>query len=351
MFSGGGGGGTGSSFSLAGISDVLGTVCFLTLAGNPWLCGLAASSNSAGTYSGGIGSSPTAAPSTETVLAFNPTYASVSDWMTWSPGTGAQECFGIIRFGADGAVAPLGAIRFGTPINNRTILMASQGTGGEFQSIINISSATAGATQSLEIGREFWEQTLLYGSTNVIFVTEPTAGLGGYFWEVEGTGHQLRLVPNVTSDVHYWLWGDQVATAITQCTARSGKGTILLFQAGESSNAVGGDIVMRSGYNGSASTMGGFRAEFYAAGAGSYPAFIEMVMPAAGRRVVALCSQVNGGITTTQMPANTGDGVIYIGNAATVPTADSVSGGILYSEGGALKWRGTSGTITTLAAA
>lgn len=56
-------------------------------------------------------------------------------------------------------------------------------------------------------------------------------------------------------------------------------------------------------------------------------------------------------ITTTQMPTNTGDKVIYIANATTAPTATSVGGGILYCQAGALKYRGTSGTITTLGAA
>jgi hypothetical protein len=53
-------------------------------------------------------------------------------------------------------------------------------------------------------------------------------------------------------------------------------------------------------------------------------------------------------ITTTEMPSDTGDLVIYIGNCAVAPSANPVSGGILYVESGALKYRGTSGTVTTL---
>ncbi len=56
-------------------------------------------------------------------------------------------------------------------------------------------------------------------------------------------------------------------------------------------------------------------------------------------------------ITTTEMPTNTGDLVMYIGNCAAAPSANPVSGGILYVEAGALKYRGTSGTVTTLGAA
>jgi len=43
--------------------------------------------------------------------------------------------------------------------------------------------------------------------------------------------------------------------------------------------------------------------------------------------------------------------VIGIGNATTVPTTNPSNGGILYAEAGALKWRGSSGTVTTLGAA
>jgi hypothetical protein len=46
-----------------------------------------------------------------------------------------------------------------------------------------------------------------------------------------------------------------------------------------------------------------------------------------------------------------GVGVQFIGNAATVPTSNPTGGGILYVESGALKYRGSSGTVTVLAPA
>lgn len=42
---------------------------------------------------------------------------------------------------------------------------------------------------------------------------------------------------------------------------------------------------------------------------------------------------------------------IYFGNADVVPTGNASGGGFLYAEAGALKWRGSGGTITTLGAA
>jgi hypothetical protein len=43
--------------------------------------------------------------------------------------------------------------------------------------------------------------------------------------------------------------------------------------------------------------------------------------------------------------------VVSILNATTIPSANPTGGGILYSEGGALKWRGSAGTVTQIAAA
>jgi hypothetical protein len=46
-----------------------------------------------------------------------------------------------------------------------------------------------------------------------------------------------------------------------------------------------------------------------------------------------------------------GQAVVFIGNATTVPTTNPTAGGILYVDSGALKYRGSSGTVTTIAAA
>ena len=57
----------------------------------------------------------------------------------------------------------------------------------------------------------------------------------------------------------------------------------------------------------------------------------------------------NFGIGTTSY--GSGAGVLGIANAATAPAANPTGGGVLYVEAGALKYRGSSGTITTLGAA
>jgi len=59
-------------------------------------------------------------------------------------------------------------------------------------------------------------------------------------------------------------------------------------------------------------------------------------------------SSGNVGIGTTNQFGG-GAGVVGIANAGTVPASNPTAGGILYVEGGALKYRGSSGTVTTIA--
>ena len=53
----------------------------------------------------------------------------------------------------------------------------------------------------------------------------------------------------------------------------------------------------------------------------------------------------------TETAFGSGTGVLGIANATTAPTANPSGGGVLYVEGGALKFRGSAGTVTTIAAA
>jgi hypothetical protein len=81
---------------------------------------------------------------------------------------------------------------------------------------------------------------------------------------------------------------------------------------------------------------------------------------------LTLGTRVNGGASVAERirldnlgnmgigtPSEFGGGVKVVGlaNATTVPASNPTAGGVLYAEAGALKWRGSSGTITTIAVA
>jgi hypothetical protein len=79
---------------------------------------------------------------------------------------------------------------------------------------------------------------------------------------------------------------------------------------------------------------------------------IGITNPSAKLHVVgsAIISGGNLGFGTTDQFGG-GDQVIGIANAATVPVSNPTGGGVLYVENGALKYRGSSGTLTMIASA
>ena len=112
-------------------------------------------------------------------------------------------------------------------------------------------------------------------------------------------------------------------------------GAAILLQGGASVNA------------GQSGMQGGVKLQL---GATGVQTLCEVAEPVPGQRVVAL-AQVGSGVSITQCPSGSGDGVIYIGNCQSVPVGSApVSGGILYATASGLKWRGVSGTITNIAA-
>jgi hypothetical protein len=62
--------------------------------------------------------------------------------------------------------------------------------------------------------------------------------------------------------------------------------------------------------------------------------------------------QINGrNASDTASQFGGGQGVIAIANASVAPSVSPAGGGILYVEGGALKYRGSNGTVTVIAPA
>ena len=116
-----------------------------------------------------------------------------------------------------------------------------------------------------------------------------------------------------------------------------------------------------AGYNngtGTGSIFIGYNAGSGAAGAVSNKLYIDnsnsstpliygIFNSTATDRTLRLTASV--GINTTSF--GSGKVVLALANASTVPTANPTGGGVIYCEGGALKYRGSSGTITTIAVA
>jgi len=83
---------------------------------------------------------------------------------------------------------------------------------------------------------------------------------------------------------------------------------------------------------------------------GGYEILVGATIGGFGTSALRITSTGNLGIGTTDQFGG-GVRVVGLANATTLPTTNPTGGGVLYSEGGALKWRGSSGTVTTIAAA
>lgn len=70
-----------------------------------------------------------------------------------------------------------------------------------------------------------------------------------------------------------------------------------------------------------------------------------------GENFIATLDGYNIAFFTEIGSYGTGQGVIYIANATTAPTVDPTGAGVLYVEGGALKYRSPGGVVTTIAPA
>lgn len=96
---------------------------------------------------------------------------------------------------------------------------------------------------------------------------------------------------------------------------------------------------------GTASTAN-YAAVFGAAGADN--SFLALA-PTNGSNYLRITQNFNMGLNGGSFGG--GSGVFFLGTAFTLPTTNPTGGGILYVDAGALKYRGTSGTVTTIAVA
>jgi len=115
---------------------------------------------------------------------------------------------------------------------------------------------------------------------------------------------------------------------------KDGYDTILAGQYATGLNGHGGKLILRGGV-GSADGYDGY-------------VYIET-----GTRIIMVFDGYNVGFFPTGITGSfdSGKNVIFVANATTAPTTDPTGGGILYVEGGALKYRGPNGTVTTIAPA
>jgi hypothetical protein len=121
-------------------------------------------------------------------------------------------------------------------------------------------------------------------------------------------------------------------------TTGTAANTVIKAQGFSSGTGSGGNLVLAGGANSGSSLLGGV-----ALSAGGDPAvdtstgqYVFQVDQVSSNQLVAAFFPPATGLTTTQMPTNSGNKVIYVGNVGTAPITQSSSGVILWSASGRL---------------
>jgi hypothetical protein len=138
---------------------------------------------------------------------------------------------------------------------------------------------------------------------------------------------------NITASCNAITWISGATAFFTQASTAltHGNNFTITAQSATGNTRNGGDVVLQGGGPGAGGLRGGVQLRMHN-GAVVMAQFTEV---AANRRVMSLLH--GGPLTTIDMPANTGDMVMYIRNAVTPPTSGNpINGSILYSSGGQL---------------
>jgi hypothetical protein len=111
-----------------------------------------------------------------------------------------------------------------------------------------------------------------------------------------------------------------------------------VFTSGTTFSSLGSITLASDGGSGSGSAPG--RIVFSTTPSGSTSNVERLRLTAEGNMSFGASQSFGGGV-----------GVVFLANRTTAPTSNPTGGAILYAEGGAIKARGSSGTVTTIAAA
>lgn len=159
------------------------------------------------------------------------------------------------------------------------------------------------------------------------------------------SGGPYIYIPGPTSGGTIAIDETLATPLINQEDKTTGNGTTLTIAAQTSlgGNGNGGTLALAGGSPHGTGLKGGVRLSLDETSA---EPMVEVAEVATGRRAVVL--GLGAAVTATELPAGTGDRVLYIADYATAPTANPVSGQLLYAGGHALAARSPNGVTTDM---
>lgn len=272
---------------------------------------------------------------------------------------------GTVAIGYNCQCSGAGSICIGRGINSGSSNGVTIGDGASnWSNAVSIGTgANAGGSESVAVGRD------TQGGSQTIMIGRNATGGGshnigiGYGVSVTGSGgaaDSIGIGYQAATGFNQCvcIGTNSAATAANQCVL-GGSGTSLTNfflgkgvthatpadvtvqpTGGSTSGVVGAGLNLAGGKGGAAATAGG-------------PVAIQTAPAGSGTTLVdRIRVEANGNISLGASPSY-GGGVLvaYLPNCTTAPTVAPTGGGVLFVESGALKYIGSSGTVTTIAPA
>lgn len=314
-----------------------------------------------------------------------------SGWIQWASASGATADISMYRWGADVLtlfngdsfqIASTGKLLFtSTTVGSPDAAFARSSAG-----VLEINNGTLGTYRDLLV-RNLTSSGAITASGNITMTggniindqSVATHGFGHYrsvgnvFYARSSVGYMCSM--NSSSTIGFvvkegypigwsaWAGGlDSTphtsffnsSTGVVQFRSSSSPTTAQTFEVFNTyTSATNGEFIRLRGVaganfefgpsNGSAGgTLRGLTIGGYANGSSTITPWLSFDSAGA-----ATFSGANLGLNGA-VSAGGGVGIVFIANATTAPTTNPTGGGILYVESGALKYRGSSGTVTTL---
>lgn len=151
----------------------------------------------------------------------------------------------------------------------------------------------------------------------------------------------------VTASANVINFSSNTTPTITETTnsLNNGNDIVIRAQSAASSNKNGGSVIISGGVNGTSGVKGSVKLQLTSTLPAGYPTtaltpitsfnVLQVAELPTGRRILSLCNPND--LTVFDMPTDTGDMVMFVKNAVTIPnTGNPSNGAILYATGGQL---------------
>lgn len=226
------------------------------------------------------------------------------------------------------------------------------GTGGQISIETSVSTATGSASISIKTGDaavglgsfDSADITLETGTSNDAHAGSVNL-LGGFALN-GASGGEIRIESG-SGDANSAGGGISLFAGDSGNLFSAGlnNGGSVVIEAGDSGDGAAGSVIIVSGASTESGISGRIRLTLGGTNTGTRSYFQFSQLDAFGN------IQPNIAFSNNTPTFGGGAGMLYIRNRTTAPSSDPTSGGLLYVESGALMFRGSGGTVTTVAPA